>query len=107
MSARTSLAAKIALIAVICSVDVKPAMLLASPPMRSMLWVARQAIRSAVGLSFEIVKVLQRHHRCPRSSLCPTTGLHVQRWFADEVSEASKGDQYETVACPACALVHL
>jgi hypothetical protein len=38
---------------------------------------------------------------------CPTTGLPVQRWFANEVPEASMGDQYETVVCPACALVHL
>jgi hypothetical protein len=30
--------------------------------------------------------------------LCPTSGLHVQRWFANAVAEASKGDQYETVA---------
>src|SRR5262245_4967340 len=33
-----------------------------------MLWVANQAIRSAVGLSFEIVKVLQQHHSCSKKS---------------------------------------
>jgi hypothetical protein len=31
----------------------------------------------------------------------------VQRWFANEVAEASKADQYEAVACSACGLVHL
>jgi hypothetical protein len=29
-----------------------------------MVWVANQAIRSAVGLRFEIVKVLQQDHSC-------------------------------------------
>jgi hypothetical protein len=29
-----------------------------------MVWVANQAIRSAVGLPFEIVKVLQQEHSC-------------------------------------------
>jgi hypothetical protein len=29
-----------------------------------MVWVPNQAIRSAVGLPFEIVKVLQQEHSC-------------------------------------------
>jgi hypothetical protein len=37
---------------------------------------------------------------------CPTTGLNVQGWFADEVT-ANEGDAYETVTCLACRMVHL
>src|SRR5262245_15030408 len=33
-----------------------------------MLRAASQAMRSAVGLSFEIIKVLQKHHSCSRKS---------------------------------------
>jgi hypothetical protein len=32
---------------------------------------------------------------------CPTTGLNVQGWFADEKTT------YETVTCLACTQVHL
>ena len=37
---------------------------------------------------------------------CPTMGLNVQGWFADEVT-ANEGDNYETVTCLACRQVHL
>jgi hypothetical protein len=37
---------------------------------------------------------------------CPTTGLNVQGWFADDPS-SDEGDVYETVTCLACTRVHL
>jgi hypothetical protein len=37
---------------------------------------------------------------------CPTTGLNVQEWFADEVGDDEE-TTYETVTCLACAQVHL
>jgi len=37
---------------------------------------------------------------------CPTTGLNVQAWFADDPS-GDKNEVYETVKCLACAQVHL
>jgi hypothetical protein len=37
---------------------------------------------------------------------CPTTGLQVQGWTADDVSEEA-GETYETVSCHACRQVHL
>jgi hypothetical protein len=37
---------------------------------------------------------------------CPTTGLKVQGWFADDTS-AHEGDTYETVTCTACSQLHL
>jgi hypothetical protein len=36
---------------------------------------------------------------------CPTMGLKVQGWFADEV--AHDEDAYETMTCLACNRVHL
>jgi hypothetical protein len=37
---------------------------------------------------------------------CPTTGLNVQGWFADDPS-MTEGETYETVKCLACNQVHL
>jgi hypothetical protein len=37
---------------------------------------------------------------------CPTTGLNVQGWFADDPSE-HEGDVYETITCVARTRVHL
>jgi hypothetical protein len=37
---------------------------------------------------------------------CPTTGLKVQGWVADDVS-ANNGDVYHTVTCLACRQNHL
>jgi hypothetical protein len=37
---------------------------------------------------------------------CPTTGLNVQGWFADDPS-GDKDEVYETVKCLACTQVHL
>jgi len=42
-----------------------------APISRWMRWVANQAIRSAVGLFFEIVKVLQQSHSCWGSIIEP------------------------------------
>jgi hypothetical protein len=36
---------------------------------------------------------------------CPTTGLNVQGWFADDVT--AEGETYQTVTCLACQQVHL
>ena len=36
---------------------------------------------------------------------CPSTGQTVQGWSADDVSD--DGDEYQSVACLACAQVHL
>ncbi len=36
---------------------------------------------------------------------CPTTGLKVQTWFADD--ESANDETYETVTCAACAMQHL
>jgi len=36
---------------------------------------------------------------------CPNTGQNVQAWFADDGSES--GENYETVICAACSVVHL
>jgi hypothetical protein len=38
---------------------------------------------------------------------CPSTGLLVQGWLADDPSEASDDDAYEAVSCTACTRVHL
>jgi hypothetical protein len=37
---------------------------------------------------------------------CPTTGLNVQAWFADDPSQ-HEGEIYETITCTACTRVHL
>ena len=37
---------------------------------------------------------------------CPTTGLKVQGWLADDPS-GDNDDAYETVTCLACTRVHL
>jgi hypothetical protein len=37
---------------------------------------------------------------------CPTTGLNVQGWFADDPSE-HEGEIYEAITCVACTRVHL
>jgi hypothetical protein len=37
---------------------------------------------------------------------CPTTGLNVQGWFADEVGDDEE-TTYETATCLACTQVHL
>jgi hypothetical protein len=37
---------------------------------------------------------------------CPTTGLNVQGWFADDPSE-HEGEVYETMTCVACTRTHL
>ena len=36
---------------------------------------------------------------------CPYTGLNVQGWSADDVSE--NGNMYETLTCLVCGQVHL
>jgi hypothetical protein len=33
---------------------------------------------------------------------CPTTGLKVQGWFADEPSSENANKTYEAVICTAC-----
>ena len=35
---------------------------------------------------------------------CATTGMNVQAWFADDVSD---DNLYVSLRCPACARVHL
>jgi hypothetical protein len=37
---------------------------------------------------------------------CPTTGLKVQGWSADDPA-ANAGETYEATTCPVCRLVHL
>ena len=37
---------------------------------------------------------------------CPTTGLNVQGWVADDQTK-SDAETYEAVTCMACARVHL
>jgi hypothetical protein len=37
---------------------------------------------------------------------CPTTGLNVQAWFADD-SSTTEGEIYEPVRCLACKQMHL
>jgi hypothetical protein len=37
---------------------------------------------------------------------CPTTGMNVQGWFADDVS-ANEAETFETVTCLACRQAHL
>jgi len=37
---------------------------------------------------------------------CPTMGLNVQGWFADDAS-GNNGETYEPVTCAACRQVHL
>jgi len=37
---------------------------------------------------------------------CPTTGLRVQGWVAEDVPE-DNGDTYEGIACLACRATHL
>lgn len=36
---------------------------------------------------------------------CPTTGLRVQGWVADDPTERND-DSYEAVTCPVCMRVH-
>jgi hypothetical protein len=46
---------------------------------------------------------------CPIATLiyrCPTTGMNVQTWLADDVS-INENKTYEPVACLACTRVHL
>ena len=38
---------------------------------------------------------------------CPTTGLNVQGWFADDSARADTNDTYEAVLCTACTKLHL
>ena len=38
---------------------------------------------------------------------CPTTGLNVQGWFADDPGRADADDTYEAVLCTACTKLHL
>jgi DNA-directed RNA polymerase subunit RPC12/RpoP len=35
---------------------------------------------------------------------CATTGMNVQAWFADDVSD---DNLYVSLRCPACARIHL
>lgn len=37
---------------------------------------------------------------------CPTTGLNVQGWSAEELSE-DDAETYESVSCLACQRIHL
>ena len=37
---------------------------------------------------------------------CPSTGLSVQGWFAEEI-DSDQDANYETVTCAACSRVHL
>ena len=37
--------------------------------------------------------------------ICPTTDLSVQHWLDDD--EDIRDNEYEVVACPACARIHL
>jgi hypothetical protein len=37
---------------------------------------------------------------------CPTTGLKVQGWLADESSSENDSTSYEAVICTACTRVH-
>jgi hypothetical protein len=37
---------------------------------------------------------------------CPSTGLQVQGWIADDPTEAD-GETFEPVACHACRQIHL
>jgi hypothetical protein len=37
---------------------------------------------------------------------CPSTGLNVQGWIADDPTEG-EAESYETVTCTACTRVHL
>jgi hypothetical protein len=36
---------------------------------------------------------------------CPTTGLNVQGWIADDVTDGD-AEAYEAVSCPACRGMH-
>ncbi len=38
---------------------------------------------------------------------CPTTGLNVQGWFADDPTRADADDTYESLICAACTKLHL
>ena len=38
---------------------------------------------------------------------CPTTGLNVQGWFADDPAHADADDTYELLICTACTKLHL
>ncbi|MGA2311371.1 MAG: hypothetical protein ABSF87_03225 [Xanthobacteraceae bacterium] len=38
---------------------------------------------------------------------CPTTGLNVQGWFADDPARADADDTYESLICTACTKLHL
>ena len=39
---------------------------------------------------------------------CPTTGLNVQGWFADDPARADADDDtYESLICTACTKLHL
>ena len=48
-----------------------------------------------------------RAERCGAALIyrCPTAGLNVQGWFANEVP-ANGSVTYEAMVCPACRLVH-
>ena len=35
---------------------------------------------------------------------CPTTGMHVQHWLAEEPDAAPHS--YRQIACPACTRIH-
>ncbi len=37
--------------------------------------------------------------------ICPTTDFSVQHWLEEDENIA--GNEYEVVACPACANIHL
>jgi hypothetical protein len=38
---------------------------------------------------------------------CPNTGLNVQGWVADDPTEGEAEAFYQSVACTACARIHL
>jgi hypothetical protein len=38
---------------------------------------------------------------------CPTTGLNVQGWFADDPVRTDADDTYESLICTACTMLHL
>ena len=38
---------------------------------------------------------------------CPSTGLNVQAWVADDPADVGDGDSYQPVTCLACTRLHL
>ena len=38
---------------------------------------------------------------------CPTTGMNVQGWFADEVAAKADEHAFFSTPCAACAQIHL